>query len=83
MSRFVYAMCSMDGKSGNEFLIATHSDLILTDAMWEQIHLFENPTGSKTEVKDLGDLYFCQLAGTVFPDRYLRHLPLADLHRIL
>ena len=51
--RFVYAMCSMDGKSGNEFLIATHSDLILTDAMWEQIHLFENPTGSKTEVKDL------------------------------
>ena len=21
--------------------------------MWEQIHLFENPTGSKTEVKDL------------------------------
>ena len=43
----------MDGKSGNEFLIATHSDLILTDAMWEQIHLFENPTGSKTEVKDL------------------------------
>ena len=24
-----------------------------------------------------------QLAGTVFPDRYLRHLPLADLHRIL
>ena len=26
--RFVYAMCSMDGTSGNEFLVATHSDLI-------------------------------------------------------
>ena len=51
--RFVYSMCSMDGKSGNEFLVATHSDLILTDAMRSQIHLFENPTGSKTEVKDL------------------------------
>lgn len=51
--RFVYSMCSMDGKSGNEFLVATHSDLILTDAMQSQIHLFENPTGSKTEVKDL------------------------------
>lgn len=51
--RFVYAMCSMDGESGNEFLVATHSDLILTDAMPGQIHLFENPTGSKTEVKDL------------------------------
>lgn len=50
---FVYSMCSMDGKSGNEFLVATHSDLILTDAMQSQIHLFENPTGSKTEVKDL------------------------------
>lgn len=51
--RFVYAMCSMDGTSGNEFLVATHSDLILTDAMRSQIHLFENPTGSRTEVKEL------------------------------
>ena len=51
--RFVYAMCSMDGTSGNEFLVATHSDLILTDAMQSQIHLFENPTGSRTEVKEL------------------------------
>ena len=51
--RFVYAMCSMDGASGNEFLVATHSDLILTDAMRSQIHLFENPTGSRTEVKEL------------------------------
>lgn len=50
---FVYAMCSMDGTSGNEFLVATHSDLILTDAMRSQIHLFENPTGSRTEVKEL------------------------------
>ena len=64
--RFVYAMCSMDGKSGNEFLIATHSDLILTDAMWEQIHLFENPTGSKTEVKDLEISYFCSRTGQYF-----------------
>ena len=51
--RFVYAMCSMDGTSGNEFLVATHSDLILTDAMRSQILLFENPTGSRTEVKEL------------------------------
>lgn len=51
--RFVYAMCSMDGTSGNEFLVATHSDLILTDAMRSQTHLFENPTGSRTEVKEL------------------------------
>ena len=51
--RFVYAMCSMDGTSGNEFLVATHSDLILADAMRSQIHLFENPTGSRTEVKEL------------------------------
>lgn len=50
---FIKIIYELSQETRNEFLIATHSTLILTDAMYEQVNLFDNRSGKKTEVKNI------------------------------
>ena len=50
---FIKMIYELSRGAQHEFLIATHSTLILTDAMYEQVNLFDNRSGKKTEVKNI------------------------------
>ncbi|MBD5393029.1 MAG: AAA family ATPase [Lachnospiraceae bacterium] len=50
---FIKMIYELSRGAHHEFLIATHSTLILTDAMYEQVNLFDNRSGKKTEVKNI------------------------------
>ncbi|MDY3919105.1 MAG: AAA family ATPase [Candidatus Limivivens sp.] len=50
---FIKMIYELSQDTHHEFVIATHSTLILTDAMYEQLNLFDNHSGRKTEVRNL------------------------------
>lgn len=50
---FINYIYKLSSGTHHAFLIATHATLILTDAMYEQIHLLDNESGRKTEVRPL------------------------------
>lgn len=55
---FIKVLYDLSHRTWNEFLIATHSTLILTDAMYEQLNLFDNRSGGRTEVCNAGTSTF-------------------------
>lgn len=47
---FIKTLYELNCHTWHQFLIATHSALILTDAMYEQLHLLDNRSDKRTEV---------------------------------
>lgn len=50
MGDFIKTLYELNCHTWHQFLIATHSALILTDAMYEQLHLLDNRSDKRTEV---------------------------------
>lgn len=50
---FIQCLYEICGERGHEFLIATHSTLMLTDAMYEQVYLLENLPGGRTKMEEV------------------------------
>lgn len=50
---FIHIIYELSKDTQNEFLIATHSTLLLTDAMYEQITLLENTGNGGAEIRDI------------------------------
>ena len=50
---FIGLLYQLSKDTHHEFIIATHSTLILTDALYEQLHLFDNTSAGRTKVSNI------------------------------